>query len=366
MLTTRAGCVEAHQVWGVWGQQCILFVSRTEPQTKPYEKMRWDAFIFELALGVSAVCLVCTFADENQRFSGIVAAFILVAVAHNLLLDGSATKNSDTGALSTGATGSETISTGPEHQILLAGCSGAGKTVLSRQLSVAFGSSTEMSEVELLKAASDVRCSVLASMAAMVRHVHDFLPQSQHDMAPEDLRAFQMWVVEIQLHQPLSKPIADCAFSRDDNRRVRAADELAQTLAQAFGVSVHDIHCPTLEEKPAQLATSVGGDMQLSFALCVAGGEQTGRSIEATLWANMLDTEEALGATIGAKEVTVYEDAEDIVRYLCPIDTTDVAYAEKWACVFVENLLTGPPYYNYCIDVPGPLFICSCGCMSAI
>jgi hypothetical protein len=241
-----------------------------------------------------------------------------MAVVHQLRADGGERKQAEPTAA-------------PEHQILLAGCSGAGKTVLSRQLNIAYGSGTNLTDLQLLKAADDVRCSVLTSTAALLRHVHEYLPRSQHDINREDLRALLMWIVEIRLRYPLSELIAACAHSRDDSDRVRAADKLARRLADAFGVDVGGIQCPTLEET-CQLASGESGELQLTFALCVAGDE-TGSSTEAKLWAHMLDTEEALEATVGAKEVTVYEDAEDVVRYLCPSDPTDVAYAAKWACV---------------------------------
>eukprot|EP01043_Picozoa_sp_COSAG02_P042716 COSAG02_NODE_3653_length_6413_cov_4.685144_2_plen_260_part_00 len=246
---------------------------------------------------------------------------------HQLRADGSDNKDAGSGASDSEAE--------PELQILLVGCSGAGKTVLSRQLNAACGSGTDMTDLQLIKAAGDVRCSVLTSTAALLRHVYEFIPQSQHDIELETLRALLMWVVEIRLQQPLSESIGACVHSRDDSDRVQAASELARRLADAFEVDVRDIQCPTLEETP-QLACHTSGErssLRLTFVLCVAGDDDARGPIEAKLRARMLDTKEALEASVGAKEVIVCKDPEDVVRYLCPSDPTDVAFAEKWACV---------------------------------
>ena len=255
---------------------------------------------------------------------GIIATLVVVATVHQLRANRGDRKDTRSAA--------SDVETEPELQILLVGCSGAGKTVLSHQLNAAYGSGTDLTDLQLIKAAGDVRCSVLTSTAALLRYVHGFMPRSQHDIEREHLRALLIWVVEISLQHPLSESIGACVHSRDDSDRVRAANELARRLADAFGVDVQDIQCPTLEET-SQLASGERSELRLTFVLCVAGGDEERGSIEAKLWARMLDTEEALEASVGAKEVTVYEDPDDVVRYLCPSNPTDVAFAEKWACV---------------------------------
>ena len=214
-----------------------------------------------------------------------------------------------------------------EHQILLAGCSGAGKTTLFRQLGLAFGPGASFTALEKLQAAARIRSCVLAAMVSMVRFVHEFVPERQHDLGDEDLRALLLWVVEVRLRPPLAPPIAACVSTPDDEARVVAAAELARRLATAFGVDERDILCPTLEEAaPDADGEPEPGALSLSFVLCVAGAHD-----ERGLWGRMGSVERALATSLGAEDVTVYDDAEEIVRYLCPSDRTDAAYAEKWA-----------------------------------
>ena len=91
----------------------------------------------ELLLAGGAVWTVLQFADESQQASGVVAALALAAVVH-LLLAGSSSASQETtsGIAKDGVVDDPTA---PEHQVLLVGCSGAGKTVLFRQLGLAFG-----------------------------------------------------------------------------------------------------------------------------------------------------------------------------------------------------------------------------------
>ena len=278
------------------------------------------ALLAELGLAAGAVAAVLAFADPSQHAGGVVAALALAAVFHLLL----AGKGAD--ALANAP--AELEAAAPEHQALLVGCSGAGKTTLFRQLGLAFGPGSNYTALERLNAAAGIRCSVLTSMLAMVRYVHEFLPQAQHDLPHEDLRALLLWVVEVRLSEPLAAPIAACVHSEDDDARVRAAADLARRMAEAFGVEQRDIHCPTLDETPS-LEDGSGGDLQLSFALCVAGDD--GAPIDEALWGRMAEVERALTVSLGAQEITVYEDPEDVVRYLCPLDRTDPCYAEKWA-----------------------------------
>ena len=59
-----------------------------------------------------------------------------------------------------------------EHQILLAGCSGAGKTTLFRQLGLAFGPGASFTALEKLQAAAEAKSQTELGDAASDLQFH--------------------------------------------------------------------------------------------------------------------------------------------------------------------------------------------------